>query len=201
MGTQPEPGGISVAAFARLLDATQVSLSRYLRSLLGNDEDARDVLQDVYVEAWRVAERGMSPFIAPMDEVPISRWLFHVGYCHAVSALRHRSVLHWEPMDGVSEHTFSEQAQGPSLEDQVAEREHLRDALGELEPQDAASLLLHELHGYTSTEIAQSLGVSPDAIRKRLSRAMQALRHAYHRQETHPPRKRSSQDESAHSTH
>jgi RNA polymerase sigma-70 factor, ECF subfamily len=192
MGTQPEPGGISGAAFARLLEATQVSLSRYLRSLLGNEEDARDVLQDVYVEAWRIAERGMPPFNTPMDEIPISRWLFHVGYCHAVSALRHRSVLHWEPMDGVLEHALSGQAQGSSLEDQVAEREQLRDALGELDPQDAASLLMHELHGYTSTEIAQSLGVSPDAVRKRLSRAMQTLRHAYHRQEAHPPRKRGS---------
>ena len=76
------------------------------------------------------------------------------------------------------------QALRPSLEDQITEREALRVALAQLDPQDAASLLLHELHGYTSTEIAESLGISADAVRKRLSRAIKALRTAYERHNT-----------------
>lgn len=59
----------------------------------------------------------------------------------------------------------------------------------QLDPQDAASLLLHELHGYTSTEIAESLGISADAVRKRLSRAIKALRTAYERHNTTLPAK------------
>jgi RNA polymerase sigma-70 factor (ECF subfamily) len=182
--------GITVAAFSCLLSATQASLYGYLRGLPGNEEDAHDVLQDVYVEAWRAAERGTSPFTPPLDETAARRWIFHVGYCRAVSALRHRSVLHWEPLDGLTEHPLRWLSLHPSLEDEVAEREQLRGALGELDPQDAASLLLHELHGYTAIEIAQSLGVSPDAIRKRLSRAMQSLRCAYRSHEANTPAKR-----------
>jgi hypothetical protein len=55
MGTESKSPGLPAAAFARILDLTQTTLMRYLRRLLGNDEDARDLVQDVYIEAWHVA--------------------------------------------------------------------------------------------------------------------------------------------------
>jgi RNA polymerase sigma-70 factor (ECF subfamily) len=162
---------------------------RYLRRLLGNDEDARDLVQDVYIEAWRVAQRGTPPFAQPVDDDSARRWILRVGYCRAVSALRHGNVLSWEPLDGVKSESHIWQALHPSLEDQITEREALRAALAQLDPQDAASLLLHELHGYTSVEIAESLGISADAVRQRLSRAIKALRTAYERHNTTLPAK------------
>jgi RNA polymerase sigma factor (sigma-70 family) len=97
--------------------------------------------------------------------------------------------LSWEPLDGVKSESHIWQALHPSLEDQITEREALRAALAQLDPQDAASLLLHELHGYTSVEIAESLGISADAVRQRLSRAIKALRTAYERHNTTLPAK------------
>jgi RNA polymerase sigma-70 factor (ECF subfamily) len=160
---------------------------RYLRRLLGNDEDARDLVQDVYVEAWRVAQRGSPPFMQPVDDAAAQRWILRVGYCRAVSALRHGNVLSWEPLDGVKSERHIWQALRTSFEDQITEREALRAALAQLDPQDAASLLLHELHGYTSAEIGETLGISADATRKRLSRAIKALRTAYERHDTTLP--------------
>ena len=58
MGTEPKGHGRPAPAFARILDLTQATLMSYLRRLLGNGEDARDLAQDVYVAAWRVAQRG-----------------------------------------------------------------------------------------------------------------------------------------------
>lgn len=192
MGTESKNHGLSATAFARILDLTQATLMGYLRRLLGNDEDARDLVQDVYVEAWRVAQRGSPPFTQPVDDTLARRWILRVGYCRAVSALRHGNVLSWEPLDGVKSESHIWQALRPSLEDQVTEREALRAALAQLDPQDAASLLLHELHGYTSAEIAESLGISADAVRKRLSRAIKALRTAYERHNTTLPAERES---------
>lgn len=189
MGTESKSPGLPAAAFARILDLTQTTLMRYLRRLLGNDEDARDLVQDVYVEAWRVAQRGSPPFTLPVDDDSARRWIFRVGYCRAVSALRHGNVLSWEPLDGMKSERHIWQALHPSLEDQITEREALRAALAQLDPQDAASLLLHELHGYTSAEIAESLGISADAVRQRLSRAIKALRTAYERHNTTLPAK------------
>src|SRR4029079_12450475 len=101
MGTESKSPGLPAAAFAGTLDLTQTTLMRYLRRLLGNDEDARDLVQDVYVEAWRVAQRGSPPVTQPVDDNLARRWILRVGYCRAVSTLRHGNVLSWEPLDGV----------------------------------------------------------------------------------------------------
>lgn len=189
MGTEPKGHGLPEPTFARILDLTQATLISYLRRLLGNGEDTRDLVQDVYVEAWRVAQRGSPPFTQPVDDAAAQRWILRVGYCRAVSALRHGNVLSWEPLDDVKSARLLDVALRPSLEDQITEREALRVALAQLDPQDVASLLLHELHGYTLTEIAESLGISADAVRKRLSRAIKALRTAYERHNTTLPAK------------
>jgi RNA polymerase sigma-70 factor (ECF subfamily) len=48
--------------------------------------------------------------------------------------------------------------------------------LQELEPRDRAALLLAEVEGYTAVEIGARLGLSPGAVRARLTRSRQRLR-------------------------
>ena len=76
------------------------------------------------------------------------------------------------------------------FEDQVLEGALLQAALARLQPSDAASLMLSIVQGFSTAEIAQILGIAPDAARKRLSRAMERLRVAYVAQEVTPTRKR-----------
>lgn len=59
-------------------------------------------------------------------------------------------------------------------------RAHIAEALGAallaLPPKDRAVLLLAEAEGWTGPEIAAELGVTPNAVRTRLSRARRAVR-------------------------
>jgi DNA-directed RNA polymerase specialized sigma24 family protein len=55
----------------------------------------------------------------------------------------------------------------------------VRTALAELAGDDAACLLLNTLYGFTAAEIATILDLSPEAAKKRLSRAKRRLRAAY----------------------
>ena len=59
-------------------------------------------------------------------------------------------------------------------------------ALADLETADAACLLLNVVQGFTAREIAAMLEISPDAAKKRLTRAKQRLRDAYFAREQSP---------------
>lgn len=172
--------------FTQLLNQTQWAVYDFARGLVGEAEGARDIVQDVFVDAWRALQHHAPPFTDERNDAAVRKWLFHVAYCRAVSMLRHRSVITWEPlsMDDALRPDLSREHM--PLEDQVAEAEVLRAALQSLGPQDAACLLLSVIQGFTSSEIAHIVDISPEAAKKRLTRAKQRLRAAYFAQHAQP---------------
>src|SRR5262249_59914163 len=95
------------------------------------------------------------------------------------SALRHRGVITWVTLDLFSPPEAVTQDTQPPFEDRLAESEALRAALARLEPQDVACLRLSIIEDFSSVEIAHILDITPEAARKRLSRATHRLRAAY----------------------
>jgi RNA polymerase sigma-70 factor (ECF subfamily) len=173
---------LSAAAFTALVDRNQHALHAFLRGLVGHGEQARDLVQDTFHDAWRAAQRGTPPFDGHADDDAIRRWLFRTAYCRGVSALRRRRLIHWEQLERITEACL-EGAERP-FEDLIAEGEALRAALACLAPSDAACLLLRVVQGFSAAEVGQIVGATPDVITKRLSRAKQRLRVAYLAHET-----------------
>jgi RNA polymerase sigma-70 factor (ECF subfamily) len=167
------PSPCAEELFTELLLRAQWALYDFVRGLVGETEVARDVVQDVFVDAWKVAKQGAPPFTADGDELGRRRWLFRVAYRHAAAVWRRRRVIAWETLD-------LEHLPNPvPFEDRIAEAELLRAALLSIEPQDAACFLLNVVHGFTANEMAEILTIAPEAAKKRLSRAKQRLRAAY----------------------
>jgi RNA polymerase sigma-70 factor (ECF subfamily) len=179
MTDSPQPDSSRLAQFDELLASAQNALRGFVRGMVGSDEQAQDITQDVFVDAWRATSRGQAPFDGSGDEPAMRRWLFHVAYQRSVSALRRRAVLHVESLDEQipleADHLYAPLP----FEDRVAESEALQDALNALDPQDTACLLLSAAQGFTAFEISTILQVSPAAAKKRLTRAKQRLRAAY----------------------
>ena len=186
MAAKTPAGALSASQFSELLSATQGPLYGFVRRLVGDAEEARDLTQDVFVDAWRQTERAQPPFLASNASGgagAIRRWLFHAAYCAAVSMLRRRGVIAWESLDAQEPPPAVLNDDAPAFDTRIADRDALRSALATLEPPDVAALLLDVVHGFTSPEIARILDIAPDAARKRLSRAMRRLRAAYLAQE------------------
>jgi RNA polymerase sigma-70 factor (ECF subfamily) len=176
----PESGRrLSLAEFSPLVERYQRELYAFLRGLVTQPEQARDLLQDTFCDAWRAARRGAAPLVVGGAQEEIRRWLFHAAYCRAISALRRRRLIRWESLD--ERMAIDEEALGSlsSFEDQVAEHDALHAALRDLSPRDASCLLLMVVQGFTAAEAAQILDDSPQAIAKRLSRAKRRLLDAY----------------------
>jgi RNA polymerase sigma-70 factor, ECF subfamily len=165
----------------RCLSRLQWPLFSFARGIIGDEERARDLVQDVFVNAWRLAQRGVPPFTpgAEADEQGLRRWLFHDAYWRAVSAVRRDRRIVWQSLEQDAEPQAEYADDAGPFEDRVVEAEALRAALAELAPQDAACVLLSVVEGLSAAEVAQVTGISTEAAKKRISRAKLRLRAVY----------------------
>lgn len=168
------------AVFTDLLHRHQWPLYGFVRHLLLDDEQARDVVQEAFCKGWKAFQRAAPPFADGHDAEQQRRWLFQVAYREAISVLRRRKRLRWESLEATP---GAQDVSTGAFEHQLAERDALRAALATLSREDSAVVLLNVVHGFAATEIAEMLDISLQATKKRLTRAKQRLRAAYFAQE------------------
>jgi RNA polymerase sigma factor (sigma-70 family) len=155
--------GGSTWAFGLLYQRHHQALYRYCRSIVHDEEDARDALQDAMIRAL-AALRGEERDLA------VRPWLFRVVHNEAVSLMRRRR----------SEATLEECPEpcAPGVEHVLEGHEQLatlvRDlrALGE---RQRAALVMRELSGLSIEEIAAVLSTSPGAAKQTLFEARCAM--------------------------
>lgn len=179
------PGApLAPSEFTAVIDQYQGALYRFLLGLIRNPEQARDLLQDIVHDAWRVARRTETPFLQGSSPETMRAWLFQAAYHRAISALRRQQLIRWESLEASHEREPEVFSAMVTFEDDLAEREALRAALERLAPPDVACLLLRHVHGFSPTQISAMTGSSPTQVSKRLSRAKQRLRSIYLTQES-----------------
>jgi RNA polymerase sigma-70 factor (ECF subfamily) len=128
-------------------------------AILGNESDARDAAQDSFVAAWRrIGDlRDLDRFDA---------WLGRILVNQCRSALRRRGRVREVELDEVIEtRTSPDSFDGADFDD----------AFARLSVDQRAILVLHHLHGYGVTEIADWLGIPSGTVKWRLNRARNAL--------------------------
>lgn len=139
----------------------EAELRVYLRQLVGNDDDARDLAQDAYVRARRALDRGADP----LDP---RAWLLRLARNLAIDHLRRRRFLRlFVRVDSVPE---------PGRHDDRTERIAVWSAVDRLPMNEREAVVLRYRWDLTTSEIAQVLGRSDGAVRALLSRAVQRLR-------------------------
>jgi RNA polymerase sigma-70 factor (ECF subfamily) len=169
--------------FTALVNQHQGALFGFLCGLVGVADQARDLTQDTFHDAWRAASRREPPFTADDPPEATRRWLFQAAYHRAISLLRRRRLIRWESLEASHEREPDRYAAAFPFEEHIAEREALQAALASLAPPDVACLLLRVVQGFSAAEAGEIIGAPPDTINKRLSRAKQRLRAAYLAQE------------------
>jgi RNA polymerase sigma-70 factor, ECF subfamily len=166
------------AAFEELLRAHTGRLLVVARRLLGNEEDARDVVQDAFLSAFRSLD-GFDGHAA------LGTWLHRIVVNGALTKLRSRR-RHSEKSIEELLPTFLEDGHqarpsrdwpDPSAALQRDEtREVVRRRIGQLPEDYRTVLLLRDIEGLDTEETARLLGLAPGAVKTRLHRARQALR-------------------------
>jgi RNA polymerase sigma-70 factor, ECF subfamily len=153
--------------FERLYADFQTPILNYVYRLVGDPAVAEDLTQEAFTRAWRARLQ------LPAIENPRA-WLYRIATNAARDHLRRRSLLTWLPLLGNEVRLADE-----GIEDANLEAERMRRALLRLPPDYRVPLVLYTCQEFSVTEIAESLGLSPDAVKQRLVRARQKLREAY----------------------
>ena len=169
---QPQPASPPALAGAewKALEAAALrqapALFRLAARLTGSAADGEDVLQEAFTRA--VAELRAGTF---RGEAQLSTWLYRVVTHAALDRVRHAKQRERSAPRLAEE----EAAAGASGETAVALRE-LADAMAGLPDDQRAALVLKEVQGLSTREVAEVLERSEGATEQLLVRARQALR-------------------------
>jgi RNA polymerase sigma-70 factor (ECF subfamily) len=167
------------AAFEELVRTYSPRLLIVARRIAGNDEDARDVVQDAFLSAFR----GLQRF---HGDSRLSTWLHRIVVNGALMKLRTRRRKPEESIepllpaflsDGHYAEKFSAWSERADLALSRAEtRDLVRRRIDELPESFRTVLLLRDIEGMNTEETAELLETTANAVKIRLHRARQALR-------------------------
>jgi RNA polymerase sigma-70 factor, ECF subfamily len=168
-------------AFEELVRTYSPRLLGLARRIVGSDEDARDVLQDAMVSAFRNIARFHG-------DARIGTWLHRIVVNTALMKLRQRRRKPEESIEPLlpafqSDGHFAEKfvpwtaGEGAdALLSQKETRQLVRERIEQLPESFRTVLLLRDIEGLDTEETAKLLETTPNAVKIRLHRARQALR-------------------------
>ncbi len=160
--------GGNAGAFETIVDRYQGRLLGFCRQMLGSTEDAEDVLQEVFVNAYRA-------MLADEREINLRPWLYRIARNRCLNHLRKPTADAQESMDMVPI------VEAATTAEKVHNREEFRQLLsdvGKLPETQRSALLLREMDAMSYEEIAAAMETSVPSVKSLLVRARISLAEA-----------------------
>jgi RNA polymerase sigma-70 factor, ECF subfamily len=158
-------------ALSALYERFRRPIHSYIYRLLGSQEDADDVTQEVFVRVF-IAWNGLH------DRDNLSAWLYRIATNLSVDLLRRHKRISWLSLTP-DEGFYLPSDDGGIAE--IAEREHIRLTIANMPKNYAVALVLHVAQGVPYQEVAAIVGISPTAAAIRISRAKKMFVEHYQR--------------------
>lgn len=157
-------------AFEALVVATSATCYQLAYRLVGNEHDARDVVQETYLRAYK----GLRRF---RGEAAVTTWLYRITANSAARLLERRSRARTSELDESVDLAFVANSPDPESAASAADvRGRLVEALETLPDGLRAVVVLRDVYDLPHKEIARELGISQSAAKVRLHRGRRLLR-------------------------
>jgi RNA polymerase sigma factor (sigma-70 family) len=160
--------GGNPGAFETIVDRYQGRLLGFCRQMLGSTEDAEDVLQEVFVNAYKAMLRDER-------EINLRPWLYRIARNRCLNHLRKPTADAQESMDMVPA------VEASSTAERVHNREEFRQLLVDvkkLPETQRSALLLREMDALSYEEIAAAMDTTVPSVKSLLVRARISLAEA-----------------------
>ena len=151
-------------AFEDLIAVMERPLLYYVASLTGNLDSALDVLQEVWIKAFRGIRKLKDPG-------SLRSWLYSIAYGIAVDRIRKNYAreqaekVQFEEFDEAAEQSFAEE-----------DADAIHSALSQIGLKHREVLVLHFLEDLSLAEIATVVGCSEGTVKSRIHYAKRAMK-------------------------
>jgi RNA polymerase sigma-70 factor, ECF subfamily len=157
-------------AFDELVRQTFVDTFTLACRLTGNEEDARDVVQDAYLRAWRAIGKFRG-------EAQFSTWMYRITANASATHMRKRQRHRTETLDDITEPADTRFDTQPASAFESADTlGQVAEAIEALPPKLRTVVVLKDVYDLPHEAIAEELGISVAAAKVRLHRARRRLR-------------------------
>ncbi len=157
-------------AFEQLVRATYTETYTLAYRLTGDEEDARDVVQESYFRAYK----GLRRF---RGDAQFTTWLYRItANCATTHLGRRAKHRHEELLDDAPLVDTAPDLDPQARAEASATRHRLEQALRTLPPRLRAVVVLRDVYDLPHEAIAAELGISESAAKVRLHRARKKLR-------------------------
>lgn len=162
-----------VALVAELYEAHLTAIFTYIYGLVDDWQLAHDLTQETFLQLHQTRHR--------LPNVENHRaWVYRIAGHIALNERKRRRLFSWLPwgqMDKLNHTRVVSDFQ--MFEDEIGGQDMIGRALSQLRPGYRAPLLLYSVYEFRTTEIAEILGISVDAVKQRLRRAREQFRQVY----------------------
>src|SRR5690349_805360 len=137
--------------------------------MLGNQADAEDLLQEIFLSAHRKLEsfRG---------ESALGTWLYRLATNHCLDYLRSRAARTNQLTDALDDEVGTFEPGRRGLAEQAITKMDLERALAQLPDGCRAAFVLHDIEGLEHREVAEALGIAEGTSKSQVHKARLRLR-------------------------
>jgi RNA polymerase sigma-70 factor (ECF subfamily) len=163
------------AALTELIHRHQGRVYNHALRMMGNAQDAEEVLQDTFLQVYRNLDRFE-------ERSRFSTWVYRIATNEALMRLRKASrkrEVAFEDTSGEKRwgdevRDFARSPLDDVLDQEISER--LQEVLVELPEEYRAVFTMRDIDGLSNAEVADVLGISVPAVKSRLHRSRLHLR-------------------------
>lgn len=156
-------------AFGEIVDHYQTPIIRYLLRLTGSHEVAEDLAQDTFLRAYQ-------SILKTDSELSLKAWLYKIATNNVRQYHRRRRLLSFIPLiEGGASDAAAMKAPSGGMDEKIA----IQEALLKVPRERRECLVLHYVEGLRYRDIADIVGASEEAVRKRVARGSKRFREAY----------------------
>ncbi|MDP5183439.1 sigma-70 family RNA polymerase sigma factor [Blastococcus sp. BMG 814] len=143
-------------------------LYRFALRQLGDGGAAQDVVQEVFLRAWRAAA-SFDPQLASLRT-----WLFAIARNVVVDEFRRLSVRPWQAQ--LTEPRADQHPARDGIDEQLVDAWVVEEALRRIAPDHRTAIVQTHLRGRPHDEVAAELGIPVGTLRSRVFYGLRSLR-------------------------